>query len=207
MFLSSEYTLPANLRRNQIRPLLLSLIAVGLLWSLPSQAQSAAAKGSISGTVTDPQGNAVPGAQITIRNTDFGSVRSLVADDNGSFSTAMLIPGAYTVEVKASGFSLKKPARVTVGVGGSVQLTIWLGLPPVSQSVTVTAHGPTLEGNTLPPAINQQAPEVSNALAGLTVTIYPTVTATSANLASWRPAFKPLPLQLGWWWMASAPTH
>jgi len=173
MFVSPEHTLPANLRRNRLRLLVLSLMGVSLLWSFPLQAQSAAAKGSISGTVTDPQGNAVPAAQVTIRNTDFGSTRSVVTDGDGNFSTAMLIPGAYTVEVKASGFSLKKPARVTVGVGSSVQLTIRLGLPPVSQSVTVTAHGPTLEGNTLPPAINQQAPEVSNTLAGLTVTYLP----------------------------------
>ena len=39
--------------------------------------------------------------------------------------------------------------------------------------MTVTAHGPTVEGNTLPPAINKQAPEVSNTLAGLTVTYLP----------------------------------
>ena len=136
-------------------------------------AQSAASKGAISGTVTDPQGNAVVGAQVIVRNTDFTSVRTLTTSEDGGFSAAMLSPGAYTVEVKASGLVLKKPARVTVGVGSSIQLTIRLGLPAVSQNVTVTAHGPTLEGNTLPPVVNKDAPEVSNTVAGLTVTYLP----------------------------------
>ena len=54
-----------------------------------------------------------------------------------------------------------------------MQVNVRLGVAAVSQDVTVTAHGPTVEGNTLPPAINKEAPEVSNTLAGLTVTYLP----------------------------------
>jgi hypothetical protein len=144
-----------------------------LLWMSAAFAQSAAARGSISGTVTDPHGNAVAGAHVIVRNTDFTSSRDLVSNENGGYNATMLTPGAYTVEVKAQGFTLKKPARVTLGVGSSIQVDIRLGVALVSQGVTVTAHGPTVEGNTLPPAINKQAPEVSNTLAGLTVTYLP----------------------------------
>ena len=143
-----------------------------LLCSL-SFAQSAASKATIGGTVTDPQGNPVAGAQVVVRNLDFTSTRDLLTNESGAFSAAMLSPGAYTIDVKSPGLGLKKPMRVTVGVGSSVQLTIRLGLPALSQNVTVTAHGPTLEGNTLPPAVNKQAPEVSNTVAGLTVTYLP----------------------------------
>jgi hypothetical protein len=138
-----------------------------------AHAQSAASRGSISGTVTDPQGKAIPGAQVTVRNVDFTSARTLVTDDNGVYSATMLTIGAYTVEVKAQGFTLKKPARVTLNVGASVEVNIKMGMAAVAQGVTVTAHGPTVEGNTLPPAINKQALEVSNTLAGLTVTYLP----------------------------------
>ena len=144
-----------------------------LLCVAAAVAQSAAGKGSISGMVTDPQGDAVAGAQVTIRNVDFSSSRNLVTNENGAFSASMLTPGAYTVEVKAQGFTLKKPARVTLNVGASVEVNVRMGVAAVSQGVTVTAHGPTVEGNTLPPAINKQAPEVSNTLAGLTVTYLP----------------------------------
>ena len=57
--------------------------------------------------------------------------------------------------------SQEKPARVTLGVGGSVQLTIQLGVAGTSQNVTVAAHGPTVEGNTLPPAVNKETPQVA----------------------------------------------
>jgi len=144
-----------------------------LFWPSVVLAQSAAARGSISGTVSDPQGNAVAGANVTVRNTDFTSTRELVTNENGAFNATMLTPGAYTVEVKSQGLTLKQPARVALGVGASIEVNIFLGVASVSQGVTVTAHGPTVEGNTLPPAVNKQAPEVSNALAGLTVTYLP----------------------------------
>ncbi len=62
---------------------------------------------------------------------------------------------------------------MTLGVGSSVQITLKLGVAAVSENVTVTGHGPTVEGNTLPPAVNKETPEVSNTLAGLTVTYLP----------------------------------
>ncbi len=136
-------------------------------------AQSAASRGVISGTVTDPQGNAVAGAQVTIRSADFSSTRTLTTSDTGSFTAPLLLPGAYTVEVKAAGFKLKKPARVTLGVGSGVRLDIQLGLAGTSENVTVTGHGPTVEGNTLPPAVNKETPQMSNTIAGLTVTYLP----------------------------------
>jgi len=149
------------------------LAVLALFSSSAAWAQSAAARGTISGTVTDQQGNAVAGAQVIIRSADFSSTRTLTTSDDGSFTAPFLSPGAYTVDVKAPGFSLKKPARVTLAVGSSVQLAIRLGVAGESQNVTVAGHGPTVEGNTLPPAINKQAPQVSNTLAGLTVTYLP----------------------------------
>ena len=149
------------------------LAALCLLFSTAAVAQSASARGTISGTVTDPQDNAVAGAKVTIRSADFTSARTLTTSDTGNFVAVLLNPGVYTVGVKAPGFTLKKPARVTLGVGSSVQLTIKLGVAGTSENVTVAGHGPTVEGNTLPPAINKEAPQVSNAVAGLAVTYLP----------------------------------
>ncbi len=168
------YTGEDRKNRSWILRLAVSLAALLLLAAphgLP--AQSASAKGVISGTVTDPQSNAVAGAQVTIRSADFTSARTLVTSDTGGFTAAMLDPGVYTITVKAPGFALKKPARVTLAIGSSVQITIQLGVAGTSQNVTVSGHGPTVEGNTLPPAINKEAPQVSNTIAGLTVTYLP----------------------------------
>jgi len=148
--------------------------ALGVLFLASySVGQSAAARGVISGTVTDQQGNVLAGAQVIIRSADFSSARTMTTSESGAFIAPLLPPGAYTVEVKAPGFRLKKPARVTLGVGSSVRLDIQLGVAGASENVTVAGHGPTLEGNTLPPAINKEAPQVSNTIAGLTVTYLP----------------------------------
>jgi hypothetical protein len=164
-----------RLRRFQVSHLASAFLAVLTLLSLPisSHAQSASAKGVISGTVSDQQGAAISGAKVTIRSADFTSARTLITSETGGFTAAMLNSGAYTIEVKAPGFVLKKPARVTLGVGSSVQVTIRLGVAGTKQDVTVSGRGPTLEGNTLPPAVNKETPQVSNTLAGLTVTYLP----------------------------------
>lgn len=150
----------------------LALVLVCLLPAL-AHAQSAAATGSISGAVTDPAGRAIVGAQVTIRSADFTSARTLTTDDSGAFTSTFLPAGAYTVEVSAPGFALKKPIRVTVGVGGNVRIAAQLAVAAVSQEVTVTGVGATVEGNTVAPTINKQEPVSANTLAGLTVTYLP----------------------------------
>jgi Carboxypeptidase regulatory-like domain/TonB dependent receptor-like, beta-barrel len=136
-------------------------------------AQSTSATGSIGGAVTDPQGKAVARAHVTIRNSDFSTERTAITNDHGDFAVALLPAGIYTVRVKAAGLSLPRPLRVTVNVGSSVHLNLRLQLARSRQVVTVTGRRPTLEGNTVPPAVNKQAVSAGNFLAGLTVTYLP----------------------------------
>ena len=157
---------------------LLSAALVSLLFLLPGTsslmlAQSAAASGSISGAVTDPQGKLIPGAQVTIRNADFLAERTLVTDEAGHFSALFLPAGNYSIAVKAQGFVLKKPPRIPVGVGTSVQVTVRLAVAAASEQVTVTGQAAMVEGNTVPPAVNKQEVAVGNTVAGLTVTYLP----------------------------------
>ena len=63
-----------------------------LLWGGTAFGQSAAAKGSIGGTVIDPQGSAVAGAHTIVRNADFTSSRDLVTNENGTYNATMLTP-------------------------------------------------------------------------------------------------------------------
>ena len=51
--------------------------------------------GSISGSVQDQSGAAMPGAKITITDTDTGTSRSAVADAGGRYSVPSLIPDHY----------------------------------------------------------------------------------------------------------------
>jgi hypothetical protein len=151
----------------------LLVLLLALITCTGAHAQSAAALGSIAGTVLDPQGRTIPAAHVTIRNADSGLTRTAETDNDGRFSATFLPAGAYLVQVKAPGFELKKPPRVTLGAGASVQVAIKLTVTGASESVTVRGTAPTVEGNTVAPAVNKQDPAVSNTIAGLTVTYLP----------------------------------
>src|SRR5215472_14787234 len=50
---------------------------------------------SLQGTVYDPSGRFVPGAQIEIQSVEKNAVRSLVTDDKGRYREPLLPPGEY----------------------------------------------------------------------------------------------------------------
>jgi len=151
----------------------LLILGAVLIATISAFGQSAASRGSISGMVTDPHGDAIPGAKVTIRNADLASQRVVTANEEGRFVAALLPSGPYLIQVAAPGFALKKPIRVTLGVGSSLQVNVAMAIAAASQSVTVTGRGPTVEGNTTQPVANRTEPVVSNSMAGLTVTYLP----------------------------------
>jgi hypothetical protein len=84
-----------------------------------SQANAQALTGSIAGRAVDPQGAAVPGTKIIVRNTDIASARTLTSDAEGAFRATGLVPGAYTVEGRAGKLASRRPVRLTVTLGSS----------------------------------------------------------------------------------------
>lgn len=65
---------------------------------------------SISGRVTDPQGSAVPDAQVTARQTETNVTGETVTDQQGRFRFPYLKVGPYEIKVRLPG-SLTRPAR------------------------------------------------------------------------------------------------
>jgi hypothetical protein len=139
--------------------------------ALPVHAQSNTA--SIYGSAADPQGDPIPAARITIRSTDLASTRTAIAGPDGHFALTGLVPGAYTVEARAQSLALRRPVRLTVGLGSSTELSLRLDIPAVRQAATVTARPATSEGNTVAPPINQSEPSTSTFFAGTVVTYLP----------------------------------
>src|SRR5882724_7413201 len=61
-------------------------------------------RGAIQGTVTDPNGEVIVGAEVSIRNPDTGLTRTVQTDDTGSYLVSELPIGTYEVNVKRTGF-------------------------------------------------------------------------------------------------------
>ena len=60
--------------------------------------------GQISGTVTDPNGAVVQGANVTARSLDTNFSRSITTGNDGVYAFQLLPPGRYRVSATATGF-------------------------------------------------------------------------------------------------------
>ena len=86
-----------------------ALIQFGLLFSLPALAQSTA--GRILGTVSDQSGAAVPGATVTVTDTERGTSRTLTTDESGGYVAPDLRPGTYKIRAEMKGFKTTRAAK------------------------------------------------------------------------------------------------
>src|SRR5262249_53555628 len=96
--------------------------------------------GSLSGTVTDPQGGSVSNAKISIINKETGTSQSLSTNDTGYYSSGALAPGNYRVRIEATGFkTVEISAVVQVGQIASANAKLELGASSSIIEVTGSA--------------------------------------------------------------------
>ncbi len=104
--------------------------------------------GTISGTVTDSSGAAVPGAAVAIRNTATGISRSLVTNAAGRYEAAALPGGTYEVRASLSGFQTMIRSGVTLAVGRTAVIDLALQVGEVAQAITVSGEASRVETTT-----------------------------------------------------------
>ncbi|MEE8606893.1 MAG: TonB-dependent receptor [Nitrospiraceae bacterium] len=123
-------------------PTLLLLLAITLTWG---QVQAQTIGGSISGTVKDPSGAVVPGADVTIKNVDTGLERQLQTDKRGYYRASGLTLGSYEVRVEAEGFQtgVRTGISLTVERGAVVNITLQVGAR--EEEVIVTGEAPFVD--------------------------------------------------------------
>jgi protocatechuate 3,4-dioxygenase beta subunit len=90
-----------------------SSIALALLLSPPAL-RAQAVSGTILGTVQDSSGAAVPGASVTIVNSETRLTRSVVSDSTGEYNVPSLPPGMYNLSGEMKGFKKVSIAGVRV---------------------------------------------------------------------------------------------
>src|SRR5713101_1354037 len=61
--------------------------------------------GTITGTLTDPNGGVVPNAMVVVRNTDTGTERPIATNDAGKYVAQFLQPGNYQKTASKAGFA------------------------------------------------------------------------------------------------------
>ena len=114
-------------------------LIAGLMLFLAQIVVQAQTTGTVTGTVTDPNGAAVVGAAVTIKNEATAAELTTTTSNAGTFTFTLLQPGTYVVTVENSGFKKSSLPGVVVAVSTSAQLKIVLEVGLPDETVTVTA--------------------------------------------------------------------
>lgn len=116
-------------------------------WSSTADTTSSAASGAarIAGTVTDANGDIVPGATVTLDGPNGSDHRSATANANAAFEFDNLKPGVpYRLTVSAQGFVAWKSDEMRLHIG-EVQFVTGIRLPVLGETTNVTVTAGTQE--------------------------------------------------------------
>jgi hypothetical protein len=119
-------------------------VTLALVLCIPSVGQ--VVKGSISGSVTDPQGAVVSGAQVKAKSVETGVVFATTSDSAGLYRFNLIPVGTYTIEITSQGFKTTTQSNVQVGAGRDTGLgAIRLSVGEASTTIEVTGEAPLIE--------------------------------------------------------------
>ena len=130
---------------SKLQTLLLSVVLI-LTSSLSLHGQST--YGTVDGSVTDPSGAALPGAQVTLTNKGTQEKHTQVTGGEGSYQFVNVIPGEYRLDIEKSGFKHFARPNVTVQVQQDTHIDAALTVGQVSETVEVTSETPLLQAET-----------------------------------------------------------
>lgn len=125
---------------------------------------------SISGSVTDPSGAVIPGAQVTLLNTATGVKRNVVTNSSGYYAIPSVDVGVYDVTVSARGFKSAAQQDLRVNVGAKLSVNFQMQVGSATQTVAVKAAATHLQLDTA---------AVSNVITG------PQIQAIAINGRNW----------------------
>ena len=117
-----------------------ALLVVLLALAAPAVAQTLT--GSITGTISDPQGGVLPG--VTVSLTGRTGTRTAVTDEAGIYRFQAVDPGTYTLAAELSGFQTTRRENIVISVGTPLTIDLSLGVGGLQETVSVVADTQTV---------------------------------------------------------------
>ena len=142
--------------------IVLSYLALLAITAISIFAQGS--EGRIAGVIVDQTGGSVPGAKVTIIDSERGVARTLTSDGTGAYAAPSLTPGTYAIKVEFMGFRTIDRKDVVLGVGQELRIDLTLQPGAQAETVTVTGEAPAVNttsavlGGTLGPGTIQDLP-------------------------------------------------
>ncbi len=124
------------------------LIAACFLSCSTAAWAQAVATAQIFGSITDPSGSPIPGAKVSVTQTETGLNRSVQSSSSGDYLLPELPIGPYRLEVSAKGFGSYIQTGITLQVSDSPKVNITLRLGQITQQVEVSADASMVKTDT-----------------------------------------------------------
>jgi hypothetical protein len=121
------------------------LLALTFMISLAASAYAQQGTTEIRGVVRDPEGAALPGVAIVLKNQDTGLFRETTSGSDGSYFANSMTPGVYEVTAELSGFQKFVARDVRLEIGKTATLDIALALGNVTETLTINAEPPLVD--------------------------------------------------------------
>ena len=176
-----------------------ALLAFALVLGCATNAFSQATSAEITGSVTDPTGAAIPGAEVRLIEASTNFTTALQTNAQGVYYMRLL-SGTYTIEVKFQGFKTFTASNLRIVTGQRLRRDITLDLGDVAETVEVVAEvgAVTLQTDTaeysteLPPQIVQGLPTITRKAWEMIdvspgVRFNPGINSRGFNIGGWMP--------------------
>jgi hypothetical protein len=116
---------------------------------------------TLNGTITDPSGAVVPGAELVLTNSATNAEAKFTSNDRGEFTFRNLTPGTYDLKVNKSGFQAYVQKGIILTINQIGQVNVQLKVGGASETVTVVGdasainfENATLQGGVAPETLN-----------------------------------------------------
>ena len=131
----------ARLRRSLDSAVVLFILSATLICNLQAQTN----QGALAGVIYDPTGASVDGATVSAKNLTTGTTSTATTTSGGTYRFPALLVGRYDLTVTAPGFQTTTQQGVDVQVSSTTSANVTLTLGNVSDTVTVSAGGTTIQ--------------------------------------------------------------
>ncbi len=118
---------------------------LALLLSTPVSTWAQQAAGSITGTVTDPSGSAIPNASVTARDVNQGTTWTTKTDSAGVYDFPQIPAGTIAVSVQAAQFATQERSAFALVVNQVARVDFSLAVGRVNQTISVSGAPPLLQ--------------------------------------------------------------
>ena len=128
-----------------LRKLQSCVLGLAVVLSLTPIAGAQEFRATVRGQVVDTSNAGVPGATVTVQNTQTNEVATTTTNAEGNYTVPFIRPGNYTLTVELSGFQKSVRDNLTLEVNQTATINVQLSVAGLAEQVSVVAESPLLE--------------------------------------------------------------